>query len=129
MSALEEFAAALKNERRTARRTLRELAEASDRSIGYLSDVEQGRKLPPPPEVVCRIEQKLGIEDGRLSQLARDVRNLRPSVLIKMLANSSPARTQLVGELMRADGLTDEDIESLRKRVAQLQRTRNQCRG
>ena len=66
MSTLEEFAALLKNERRTARRTLRELAEAAGKSIGYLSDVEQGRKPPPPVAVVIKIEKELGIRDGRL---------------------------------------------------------------
>ena len=98
MSTLEEFAALFKNERRIARRTLRELAEAAGKSIGYLSDVEQGRKLPPSPAVVTKIEKELGIQDGRLVKLAEEVRRLRPTELMKMISNSSPAMTQMVGE-------------------------------
>ena len=129
MSTLEEFAALLKNERRTARRTLRELAEAAGKSIGYLSDVEQGRKPPPSPVVVTKIEKELGIQDGRLVKLAEEVRRLRPTELMKMITNSSPAMTQMVGELMRADDLSDEDLDELRERVAQMQqRSQNQCR-
>ncbi len=131
MPTLEEFAALLKNERRTARRTLRELAEATGKSIGYMSDVEQGRKLPPSPAVVTKIEKELGIQDGRLMKLAEEVRSLRPTELMKMITNSSPAMTQIVGELMRADGLSDEDLDKLRKTVVQMQnnRSRDQCQN
>ena len=130
MSTLEEFAALLKNERRTARRTLRELAEAAGKSIGYLSDVEQGRKLPPPVAVVTKIEKELGIRDGRLIKLAEEVRSLRPTELVKMIKNSSPAMTQMVGALMRADGLSEEDLDELRETVARMQkRSQDQCQN
>ena len=122
MSTMEKFAALLKNERRTARRTLRELAEATGKSIGYLSDVEQGRKLPPPPIVVAKIEKKLGIQDSRLMRLAEEIRSLRPTELVKMIRNSSPKMTQMVGELMRADGLSEEDLDELRETVARMQK-------
>lgn len=128
MSTLEEFAARLKKERRAARRTLRELAEAAGKSIGYLSDVEQGRKLPPPPAIVTKIEEELGIQDGRLVKLAEEVRRLRPTELMKMIKNSSPAMTQMVGELMRADGLSDEDLDELRETVARMEKKRSQDR-
>ena len=124
MSTIEKFAALLKNERRTARRTLRELAEATGKSIGYLSDVEQGRKLPPPATVVTKIEKELGIRDGRLMRLAKEVRSLRPTELVRMIKNSSPAMTQMVGELMRADGLSDEDLDELREKFVQIQKRR-----
>ncbi|MDE2697968.1 MAG: helix-turn-helix transcriptional regulator [Gemmatimonadota bacterium] len=127
MSTLEEFAALLKNERRTARRTLRELAEAAGKSIGYLSDVEQGRKLPPPAAVVTKIEEELGIRDGRLIKLAEKVRSLRPTELVKMIRNNNPKMTQI---LMRADGLSEEDLDKLLETVAQMQeRRRNQCQN
>lgn len=129
MPTLEEFATALKAERRRARRTLRELAEASSRSISYLSDVEQGRKLPPAPEVVAKIEQELGIKDGRLTQLAQQVRNLRPSELVKMLTHSIPAKTRFVGDLMRADGLTEEDMEELHQSLREIEKRRHPCQG
>ena len=130
MSTMEKFAALLKRERRTARRTLRELAEAAGKSIGYLSDVEQGRKLPPPRAVVTKIEKELGIQDGRLIKLAEEVRSLRPTELVKMIKNSSPAMTQMVGELMRADGLSNEDLEDLRKKFVQIQkRSQDRCQN
>ena len=125
MSTLEEFATLLKNERRTARRTLRELAEAAGKSIGYLSDVEQGRKLPPPVVVVAKIEKELGIRDGRLIKLAEEVRSLRPTELMKMIRNNSPKMTQI---LMRADGLPEEDLDKVLETVAQMQeRRQNRC--
>ena len=126
MSTLEEFAALFKNERRTARRTLRELAEAAGKSIGYLSDVEQGRKLPPSPAVVTKIEKELGIQDGRLVKLAEEVRRLRPTELMKMISNSSPAMTQMVGEFLRADDLSDEDLDEIRETVSRMQKKRSQ---
>ena len=128
MSTIEKFAALLKNERRTARRTLRELAEATGKSIGYLSDVEQGRKPPPSPNVVVKIEKKLGIQDSRLMKLAEEVRRLMPTELMRMIRNSSPKMTQMVGELMRADGLSEEDLDKLLETVAQMQERRRQNR-
>ena len=130
MSTLEEFAARLKKERRAARRTLRELAEAAGKSIGYLSDVEQGRKLPPSPAVVTKIEKELGIQDGRLVKLAEEVRKLRPTELMKMITSSRPAVTQMIGEFLRADDLSDEDLDELREKVAQMQeRSQNRCQN
>ena len=130
MSTLEEFAARLKKERRAARRTLRELAEAAGKSIGYLSDVEQGRKLPPSPAVVTKIERELGIQDGRLVKLAEEVRRLRPTELMKMITSSRPAVTQMIGEFLRADDLSDEDLDELREKVAQMQeRSQNRCQN
>lgn len=127
MQTLREFATLLKSERRKARRTLREIANATGKSIGYMSDVEQGRKLPPPSSVVLKIEKELGIVDGRLSLLAEEVRRLRPTELVNLIKNSRPAMTQMVGELlMRADGLSDEDLEELRKTAAELQEKRGQ---
>ena len=126
MQTLGEFATRLKKERRKARRTLREVAEATGKSIGYMSDVEQGRKLPPPPPVVTKIEKELGIMDGQLMRLAEEVRRLRPTELLNMIKNSRPAMTQMVGELMRADGLSDDDLEELRKRVTEMQKKRRQ---
>ncbi len=130
MQTLKEFATLLKTERRKARRTLREIAAATGKSIGYMSDVEQGRKLPPPPDVVSKIEEELGIQNCQLVRLAEEVRRLRPTELMNMIKNSRPAMTQMVGELMRADGLSDEDLEVLREKVLEMQkkRSRPRCR-
>ena len=128
MQTLGKFATRLKMERRRARRTLREIAEATGKSIGYMSDVEQGRKLPPLPPVVTRIEKELGIVDGRLMRLAEEVRSLRPAELLNLIKHSRPAMTEMVGDLMRADGLSDEDLEELRKTVARMQEKRRQDR-
>ena len=62
--------------------------------------------------------------------MAKEVRSLRPTELVKMIKNSSPAMTQMVGALMRADGLSDEDIDELRETVARMQkRSQDQCQN
>ena len=61
-------------------------------------------------------------------KLAEEVRSLMPTELMRMIRNSSPKMTQMVGELMRADGLSEEDLDKLLETVAQMQeRRQNRC--
>lgn len=65
-----EFGDSLKEARTTARKTLKVTSEQIGRSIGYISDMEQGRTGPPDLELVKKFEEFFGITDERLTNLA-----------------------------------------------------------
>jgi len=70
-----KFGASLKKYRKLKKVTLRELSEKIGKSIGYLSDIEHGRKRPPDLEMVNKIEIFLSVEDGELLLIANRERN------------------------------------------------------
>jgi len=89
--------------------TLREIGEYVNKSIGYLSDIEHGRKRPPDLDTVSGIEEFLGIKDGRLMALARMGR--------KDISKRIMARPQLQALLLRADDLDDEGLDNLIRKL------------
>ena len=89
--------------------TLREIGEYVNKSIGYLSDIEHGRKRPPDLDTVSGIEEFLGIKDGRLMALARMGR--------KDISKRIMARPQLQALRLRADDLDDEGLDNLIRKL------------
>ncbi len=71
---MKNFGEALRKARVAERITLRQLSKFTDKSIGYLSDIEQGRRRPPDLETVNKMEELLGVEDGSLVSMASKVR-------------------------------------------------------
>lgn len=65
------FGQLLKDARKRARATLREVAEVADMSISHVSDIEHGRRKAPDIERVKQMERFLGTENNRLSEAAR----------------------------------------------------------
>ena len=85
--------------------TLRELSEYLDKSIGYLSDIEQDRKAPPDLDTVEKIELFLSIKDNYLLNLAVKQRKQRP-VNVAQRIKMRPILTEV---LLRADELFDDE--------------------
>ena len=106
---MESFGEAFRKARTEKKVTLRELGEHVGKSIGYLSDIEHGRKRPPKLDMVGEIEDFLGIIDARLMKLARKSRMRVP----KDLARRIRMRPQLSTLLLRAENLSDEKLEAL----------------
>jgi transcriptional regulator with XRE-family HTH domain len=108
---MSEFAKAFREERLRTKTTLREIAEHTDKSIGYLSDIEHSRKGVPDLETVRLMEECMLITDGRLIKLAaRERMTLPPKVM-----ENIQRRPALADMLMRADEFTDEQIQNFLK--------------
>lgn len=112
---MNEFAKAFREERMKKKKTLREIGEYVGKSIGYLSDIEHGRKGAPDLETVRRIEEFLLIPDNRLVNLASQMRRIVPSQVMQSL-NKRPALADI---LMRADDFTDEELQDILARKDQ----------
>lgn len=104
---MNEFGIALKKARIDAKKKLREVADAVGLSIGYISDIEQGRKSPPELEIVRKLQDFLSVKDNRLVILASDERTNRPSEVVQQM-QKRPLLTQL---FTRAKNAPDEQLE------------------
>ncbi|HCA59036.1 MAG TPA: hypothetical protein DEP46_13770 [Blastocatellia bacterium] len=119
---MNRFAKAFRTARLNSGRTFREIANYVGKSIGYLSDIDSGRKNPPEREVVLKIEEFLGVRDGHLARIADEVRMTVPNNL-KGLVTDSPQLGQFLfmGQaLLREDpehfsAQLEEYLESMRK--------------
>src|SRR6266705_680101 len=89
--------------------TLRELAEFTGKSIGYLSDVLQKRKGPPDLETVTKIEKFLGVKDHSLLHAAARERAAKPS----NLARRVKSRPLLREALLRMEDMSNEELEKI----------------
>jgi len=103
------FGDALKQEKIAKNVTLREMAKATGKSIGYLSDVLQKRKGPPDPETIERLERLLDIKDKSLLRIARKEREKSPYNLARRLKS----RPLLREALLRMDEVSDEELERI----------------
>jgi transcriptional regulator with XRE-family HTH domain len=103
------FGTAFREERLKKKKTLRAIGEYVGKSIGYLSDIEHGRKGAPDLETVRRIEEFLLITDNRLVNLASQERRDVPNYIIQSVSQ----RPVLADILMRADEFTDEELQNL----------------
>lgn len=111
------FGKTLKNARISKRTTLRQVGEYIGKSIGYISDIEHDRKRPPDLETVGKIEDFLGIEDGKLLNLARQIRkNVKPS-----LSKRLRQKPKLEYALLRAEKIY-EDEEKLKQLLETLKK-------
>lgn len=115
---MNRFAVAFRKARLTSDKTFREIAEHIGKSIGYLSDIENGRKNPPDKEIVKKIEEFLGVKDGSLSAIAEELRSTLPSNLNNLVR----ARPQLGQLLLRGDELPDDELEKLLQELSDRMR-------
>lgn len=106
---MNEFGETLKQARIEAKKTLRETGAFVGLSIGYLSDIEQGRKNPPDLETVRKLQEFLRVKNDDLITLAADARTQRPTEVIQRLQQ----RTRLSELFFRAKDLSDERLEEL----------------
>ena len=103
------FGKALKEARLKAKKTLREAGDHVGLSVGYISDIEQGRKSAPDLETVRKLQAYLRVDDDALVILASEARTKRPTEIMQHL-QSRPKLSEL---FMRARNLSDEQLEKL----------------
>ena len=103
------FGKALKEARLKAKKTLREAGDHVGLSVGYISDIEQGRKSAPDLETVRMLQDYLRVDDDALVILASEARTKRPTEIMQHL-QSRPKLSEL---FMRARNLSDEQLEKL----------------
>ena len=106
---MNKFGISLKEARKTAKKKLRETAAYINLSIGYLSDIEQGRKPPPDLETVRKLQDFLQVTDDALIIIASEERTKMPTEVIQQIQN----RPRLSELFFRAKGLSDEELEEL----------------
>ena len=112
---MESFGRILKEVRKAKKLTLQEIGNYIGKSVGYISDIEHERKGPPDLETVRKIEECMGITDDSLVSLASKLRRkISPNVTqrIKM-------RPKLSELLLRADTLSDKELESLINKLSE----------
>ena len=113
---MNKFGEIMKNARKKKRVTLRKLGEYVGKSIGYLSDIENGRKRVPSLDIVLKIEEFLEITDGSLIEVATQVRRTIPKA--KELSEKILTMPKLSEALLRADeDLTEEEFQNFMKFV------------
>lgn len=106
------LATALKQARKNAGKTLREVAEATGLSIGFISDIEHGRKRTTP-EVLEKIQALLGVKDNSLVKAAEDSNFLKER--LRFLYESRPQSSFALARL--AEELTDEVLVEMLKEL------------
>jgi transcriptional regulator with XRE-family HTH domain len=106
---MNEFAEVFRQARMKEKRTLREIGEHVNLSIGYLSDVEHGRKNPPDLETVKKIEKFLGVTNGELQSTALRAKRHTHENITSRLRD----RPQLRELLLRADSMDDDQLNEL----------------
>lgn len=106
---MNEFGEALKEARLKAKKTLRETGAHVGLSIGYMSDIEQGRKAAPDLETVRKLQEYLRVGGDALVVLASESRTKRPTEMVQHI-QSRPMLSQL---FMRARNLSDEQLADL----------------
>ena len=101
------FGQLLKRSRKAKGVTLREVADMCGLSIGYLSDIEHGRKNPPEIRTVGTIERFLEVEDGCLTNSA--VREAKFPVEAKRIIQKRP---ETVMALLRiSEDMAEDELE------------------
>jgi transcriptional regulator with XRE-family HTH domain len=103
------FGKTMKEARLRAKKTLREVGDHVGLSVGYISDIEQGRKSAPELETVRKLQEFLRVENDGLIVLASEARTKRPTEIVQHLQN----RPKLSELFMRARNLSDERLEEL----------------
>ncbi len=111
-----KFAEAFRKARLEREITFRQIRDAIGLSIGFLSDMENGKKNPPEIPVIQKFEEMFGITDRHLVRFAKEERVTIPSTIGQMIKS----RPELQEVLLRAEAL-DEDaftdfLNSLRQK-------------
>lgn len=106
---MNEFGIALKEARQNAKKKLREIGEYMKLSIGYLSDIEQGRKSPPETETVRKLQDFLQVPDDKLVKIASEQRTKMPTGVVQQIQN----RPRLSELFFRVKDVSDEKLEEL----------------
>lgn len=100
---------AVKEARKNAGKTLRELAEACGGvSIGFISDIEHNRRRASQ-EILIQMERFLGIADNFLQKVAQEEYSTR--VRFKELFENRPQASMAL--LRLAENFSDDELDEL----------------
>ena len=113
-----EFGLALREYRRQARVSQRELAARTGLDFSYISKVENGRIPPPAADTIVAICQVLEIPPEELLALTGKI----PSE-VQQTVSTSKAAQQFLREVQRM-GLTDDEWQRVTKSLHNLRRPR-----
>lgn len=98
------FGQLLKEARKKSEKTLKEVSQVAGLSLGYISDIEQGRRKAPALETVRKVEAYLGVTDGRLVRAAQSEMDLQTEA--KTIFRRRP---ELNMQLLRASDMYSEE--------------------
>lgn len=112
---MNKFFNAFKAARLKSGKKFREIAKFTGLSIGYLSDIDNGRRNPPEIPIVKKIEEFFGITDNTLVNLAKEARASLPTNLGSLI-KSKPILEEL---LLRGDELSIEDLKDIVSQMRQ----------
>lgn len=107
------FGQLLKDARKRARATLREVAEVGSMSISHVSDIEHGRRRPPDIDRVKEIERFLGVTNRSLSIAARS-ESAMPVEAKRIIMKKPEAMMAL---LRASEDLSEEQLQDLAERI------------
>lgn len=111
---MKRFGVRLRELREGSRKRLKDLADALDCSVVYISDVELGRRNPPSAERIKKIASFLEIKPTELLNLAD---NERKRIELD-LNDSKPKHVKAALLLARSwEHLTDDEVESLEQEI------------
>lgn len=109
------FGQELKAARQAARKKLREVAEVSELTISVISDIEHGRRNPPPQDVVKKIELFLGVTNEKLCKSASQESKIKAGA--REIFGKRPALNYAL--LRAAEGLSDDAVNKLIRDISQ----------
>lgn len=110
---MKKFGIAFRRARLLSDLTFREIAAETGKSIGYLSEIESGKKNAPDPALAKQLERALGVTDGHLQKLAAEERFHLPSN-INSLVRSEPK----LGRLLRSCEIFFREDQNLEEDAA-----------
>lgn len=108
------FGAALRQKRRAAGLTQRDLAERTNLDFSYISKLENGRLPPPAADTVVLICQHLGVPPSELLALTGKL----PSA-VQQTIGTSPTAQEFLREAQEM-GLSDEEWKKMVRSLRDL---------
>lgn len=107
---MNEFGELLKAKRQEADMTLRELGAFVNLSVGYISDIEHGRKGIPDLETVRKMQEALGVKDDSMVYLASRLRTKIPPDITHLIQRQPERMSEL---LYRLGDLPQEELDEI----------------
>lgn len=115
--AMKKFGERLRELREGSKKRLKDLADALDCSVVYISDVELGRRNPPTTEKILKIARFLKVDPDDLLNLAD---NERRRIELD-LNDSKPKHARAALLLARSwEHLSDDEVERLEENLANI---------
>lgn len=113
-----EFGQLLKEARKRSRYTLREVAKEVELSIGYISDIEHGRRKPPDSATIKRIAKFFDLRDDFLSEAAEKEKGVPTEARRIIMKNPE----KMMALLRASENLSEQEINEWVERIEGVQR-------